>query len=175
MSKCYFCVIVLWCCIASFESGWSLDSSRRLRSCDTITLGSPTIPGSSKGLSTGDLSLTTPNLNDGVYCLSSGNYVLRESEASPNIDINVFTKTFILEIKHILFLFLSTTYNIFYIKSLKVSTRFNEHELIQEHSLSFINFYLHFFVWLNMCHLLFLFCLQLFFANLLTNPIIVHA
>jgi hypothetical protein len=74
----------------------------------------------------GDLGLTTPNVNDGVYYLPSGNCVPGESEASPNVDINVFTKTLILEIKHILFLFLSTTYNTFYIKSLKVSTRSNE-------------------------------------------------
>ncbi len=133
-------------------------------------LGSPIVPGSSKGLSTGDFDLTTPNVNDGVCCISSGNYVPGESEASLNVDINVFTKTLILKIKHIFFLFLSTTYNTFYIKSLKVSTRSNEHELIHEHSLSFINFYLHFFIWLNMCHLLFLSCLQLFFANLLIFP-----
>jgi hypothetical protein len=47
--------------------------------------------------------------------------------------------------KTYIFLFLSTTYNTFFnIKSLKVSTRFNEHGLIQEHSLSFINLCLHF-------------------------------
>jgi selenocysteine-specific translation elongation factor len=78
----------------------------------------------SKGLSIGDLGLVTLNVKDGVCCLSSRNYVSGESEASPNIDINVFTKTLILEIKHIylyIFIFLSTTYNIFiYIKSLKV-------------------------------------------------------
>jgi len=101
-----------------------------------------------------------------------GNCVPGESEASPNVDINVFTKTPILEIKRIFFFFFffSTTYNIFYIKSLKVSTRSNEHELTQEHSLSFINFYLHFFIWLNMFHLLFLSCLQLSFVNLLIFP-----
>jgi hypothetical protein len=90
-----------------------------------------------------------------------------ESEASPNFDINVFTKTLILEIKHKFFLFLSTTYNIFYIESLKDSTRSNEHELTQGHSLSFINFYLHFLIWLNTCHFFSLSCLQLFFANIL--------
>jgi len=133
-------------------------------------LGSPIVPGSSKGLSTGDFDLTTPNVNDGVCCISSGNYVPGESEASLNVDINVFTKTLILEIKHIFFLFLSTTYNTFYIKSLKVLTRSNEHELTHEHSLSFIKFYLHFLIWLNTCHLLFLSCLQFFFANLLRFP-----
>jgi hypothetical protein len=170
MNKCCSCVIVLWRCLVSSGSSWGLDSSRRLHSCDTTTLGSPTVPSSSKGLSIGDLSLETRNVNDGVCCLSLGNYVPGESEASPNVDINVFTKTLILEIKHISFLFLPTTYNTSYIKSLKVWTRSNEHELTQEHSLSFINFYLHFLIWLNTCHLFFLSCLQLFFANLLRCP-----
>ncbi len=174
MTKCCSCVIVLWRCLAGSESGWGPDSSCRLHSCDTTTLGSPTILGSSKGLSTGDLGLTTPNVKDGVCCLSSGNYVPGESEASPSVDINVFSKTLIQEIKHI-FIFLyfyffqqSTTF--FYIKSLKVSTRFNDHELIQEHSLFFINSYLHFLIRLNTCHLLSLSCLQLFFANPLKFP-----
>jgi hypothetical protein len=156
--------------VVGSESGWGLDSSRRLCSYDITTFGSLTVPGSSKGLSTGDLGLITPNVNDGVCCLSLGNCVPEESKASPNVDINVFTKIVFLEIKHIFFLFLSTTYNTFYIKSLKVSTRSNKHELTQKHSLSFINFYLHFLICLNMCHLLFLSCLQLFFANLLKFP-----
>ncbi len=117
MYKCCSCVIVLWCCLGGFESGWSPDSSCHLRSCDTTTLGSPTVPSFSKGLSTCDLNLATPNVNDGVYCLSSGNYVPGESEASPNVDINVFTKTLLLKIKHIYFLFLLITYDIFYKKS----------------------------------------------------------
>jgi hypothetical protein len=170
MSNCCSCVIILWRHLAGSESCWGPDSSRCLHSCDTTTFSSPTVLGSSKGLSTCDLGLTSPNVNDGVCCLSSGNYVPGQSKVSPNIDINVFTKTLILEIKHIFFLFLSTTYNTFYIKSLKVSTRSNEHELTHEHSLSFINFYLHFLIWLNTCHLLFLFCLQLFFANLHRFP-----
>ncbi len=159
MSKCYFSVIVLWCCLVGFRSSWGLNSSRHLRSCDTTTLGSPTIPSSSIGLSTslsiGDFGLTTFNVNDGVYCLSSGNCVRGESKASPNVDINVLTKTLILKIKHI---FLSKSYNTFYIKSLQVSIRSSKHELIHERLLSFIDFYLHFFIWLNICHFLFLYC-----------------
>jgi hypothetical protein len=130
MSKHCSCVIILWHCFASSRLGWSPNSSCRLRSCDTTRPSSLTVPGSTKGFSTCDLGLTTLNVNDGVYCLSSGNCVPGELEASLNVDINFFTKTLILEIKHIFFLFLSTTYNIFYIKSLKVWTRSNEHELI---------------------------------------------
>jgi hypothetical protein len=59
----------------------------------------PPILGSSKALSTYDLGLAIPNVKDGVCCLSSGNCVPRESETSPNVDINVFTKTLIQEIK----------------------------------------------------------------------------
>jgi hypothetical protein len=107
-----------------------------------------------------------------VCCLFSRNYVQRESEASPNVDINVFTKTLILEIKHIyiyiyMFYFFQQPTTFFYIKSLKVLTRFNEHGLTQEQSLFFLNFCLHFLIWLNTCHLLSISCLQLFFANLL--------
>ncbi len=116
MSKCCSYVIVLWHYLTGSGSSWGLDSSRRLHNYDTITPGSSIVPGSSKGLLTGDLGLTTLNVNDGVCCLFSGNYIPRESKAFLNVDINVFTKTLILEIKHIYFLFLSTTYNIFYIK-----------------------------------------------------------
>jgi hypothetical protein len=101
MSKCCSYVIVLWRCFTDSRLGSSPYSSHRLRSCDTTTPGSPTVPGSSKGLPTSDIGLTTPNVNDGVCCLSLGNYVPRESKASPNVDINVFTITLILEIKHI--------------------------------------------------------------------------
>jgi hypothetical protein len=82
------CPLVLLC---KSKSSWSSDFSRLLRSCDTGTLGSPIAPGSSKGLSTGVLGLVTPNVKDGVYCLSLGNYVPGESEAFPNVDINVFS------------------------------------------------------------------------------------
>jgi hypothetical protein len=95
MSKCYSYVIIFWHCLAGSKSGWGPDSSCRLRSCDTTTVGSPTVPGSSKGLSIGDLGLTSLNINDGVYCLSLKNCVPGESKASPNVDINVFTKTLI--------------------------------------------------------------------------------
>jgi hypothetical protein len=118
----------------------------RLRSCDTTTFGSPTIPCSSKGLSACDLSLATPNVNDGVCCLSSGNYVLGESKASPNIDINVFSKTLILQIKHIyIYIFFISFHNLqhFFIKNLKVLTRFNEHGLIQEHSYKLLFTFFH--------------------------------
>ncbi len=171
MSKCYSCLIVLWRYLVGFESGWGPDSSHHLRSCDTTTLGSPIVPGSSKGLLTCYLRQSTPNVKDGVYCLSSGNCVLGESEASPNVDINVFIKTLILETKHIynLFYFQQPT-TFFYINSLNVSTRLNEHALTQEHSLSFINLYLHFLIWLHMCHFFSLSCLQLFFANLFIFP-----
>ncbi len=172
MSKCCSCVIILWRCLGGSELGWGPNSSRRLRSYDTTTLGSPTVPGSSKGLSTGGVGLATPNVNDGVGCLSSGNCVPGESGASPNVDINVFTKTLILEIKHIYFIsFNNLQHFIFFIKSLKASTRSYEHKFTREHSLSFIDFYLHFFfIWLNTCHLFFLSRLQLFFANLLRFP-----
>jgi hypothetical protein len=52
-------------------------------------------------LSTRELGPTTPNVSDGVCCLSSGNCLLGELEASPNVDINVLYKTLILKIKHI--------------------------------------------------------------------------
>jgi len=78
------------------------------------------VPGSSKGLSTGGVGLTTPNVNDGVGCLFSGNCVPRESGASPNVDINVFTKTLILEIEHIFYFFQQpTTFLFFFHKKFK--------------------------------------------------------
>jgi len=116
MSKYCSGMIILWHCLASFRSGRGPDSSHLLCSCDTTTFGSPTVPSSLIGFSIGDLSLAIPNVNDGVCYLSSGNYVPRESEASPNVDINVLTKILILEIKHIFLLFFSKTYNIFLYK-----------------------------------------------------------
>jgi hypothetical protein len=60
--------------------------------------------GSSIGLVTSlskhELGLTTPNVSDGVCCLSFGNCLLRELEASLNVDISVLSKTLILKIKH---------------------------------------------------------------------------
>jgi hypothetical protein len=73
-------------------------------------LGSHIVPTSlinlSTNLSTCEFGLTIPNVNDGVCCLFSGNYVLGESKASPNIDISVLSKTIILKIKNIFLLFL---------------------------------------------------------------------
>jgi hypothetical protein len=120
MSICCSGVIVLWCYLAGSGSGWGPDSSRRLRSCDTTTLGSPIVLGSLIGLSTGALDLVTPNVNDGVYCLFLRNYVPGES----NVNINVLTKTLILEIRHIFCLFLSITFNTFYNK--KIISRFQQ-------------------------------------------------
>jgi len=45
----------------------------------------------------GNLGLAILSVKDGVCCLSSRNCVPGESEASPNVDINVFTKTLIQE------------------------------------------------------------------------------
>jgi hypothetical protein len=42
--------------------------------------GSPTIPSSSIGLSINKLGPTTLNVNDGVCCLSSTNYVPRNQK-----------------------------------------------------------------------------------------------
>jgi hypothetical protein len=101
MNKCCFGVIILWCCFVGSGSCWGPNSSRHLCNCDTTTFGSPTVPNFSIGLSislsTGDFGLATPNVNDRVFYLSSGNCVSGESEASPNVDINVLTKTLILK------------------------------------------------------------------------------
>jgi len=43
MSKCCSCVIVLWCCLLGYGSGWGPDSSCFLCSCDTTTPGSPIV------------------------------------------------------------------------------------------------------------------------------------
>jgi hypothetical protein len=58
----------------------------------TNTLGSPIglgFPiGFSISLSTSELGLTTPNVNDGVCYVSFGNYVPGESKDFLNVDIN---------------------------------------------------------------------------------------
>jgi len=110
MNKCCSNVITFWCYLINSGLGWGLDFFCRLCSCDTTTLGSPTIPGFSIGLSTNlltnEFGLTIPNVSDGVCCLSFGNYVPRESKAFSNVDINVLSKTLILKIKHIFLLFI---------------------------------------------------------------------
>jgi hypothetical protein len=88
MNKCYG-VITFWCCLAGFRVGWGLDSSHYLHSYDINIFSSLIILGYLIGLLIGELDLTTLNVSDGVYCLSSGNYVPRESKASFNVDINV--------------------------------------------------------------------------------------
>jgi hypothetical protein len=129
LNKCYYDKITLWWYLVSFELSWGPDSSRRLRSCDNNTLGSPVVLGSSIGLSTNlstcKLGLTIPNVSDGVCCLSFGNCASKELEASPNVDISVLSKTLILKIKHIFLLILSKIYNVFYIKT-KKSLGFNK-------------------------------------------------
>jgi len=71
--------------------------------------------------------------------------MLGESKASLNIDISVLFKTLILKIKH-LFIFKNLQHFLHYkLKCLKVSTRFNKHELIHEHLLLFMNFLFTFF------------------------------
>jgi hypothetical protein len=88
-------------------------------------LSSPTVLGFSIYLSinfsTCQFGSITPNVSDGVCCLSFKNCVLGESKASPNIDANVLFKTLTLKIKHLFFDFFSKTYNIFYIRNKKVS------------------------------------------------------
>jgi hypothetical protein len=148
MNKCWYGVIIFWHCLASSRSSWSLDfSCRHLRNYDINTLGSLTVPGSSISLSISlsiiELGLTTPNVNDGVCYLFSGNYVPRELEHSLNIDINVSSKTLILKIYHIYFLFLFKNIQHFLhqkLKSLKFSIRSNKHELIHERLLFFVDF-----------------------------------
>jgi hypothetical protein len=125
MSKCFYGVIIFWHYLACSRLGWSLDSPRHLCSCDTNTLGSPIALGSSIDLTTSlltnEFGPTAFNVNDGVRCLYFGNYVSRELKASPNVDINALSKTLILKIKHLFFLFLSKIYNIFLYKNKKVS------------------------------------------------------
>jgi hypothetical protein len=128
MNKCWYGVIIFWRCFAGLGSSWGLDSSCHLRNCDTNTLCSPIVWGSSIVLSISfsitELGLTTSNVSDGVYCLSFKNYVPRESEDFLNIDISVSFKTLILKIKHIyiyIYYFFLKTYNNFYIKNQKVS------------------------------------------------------
>ncbi len=86
--------------------------------------------------------------------------------------------SFLMQWKLLHYLYNDMKLKTFYIKSLKVWTRCNEHELIQEHSLSFINFYLSFLIWLNMCHLFFSFLSSIFlceFSQIFTNQILIHA
>jgi hypothetical protein len=110
MNKCYYGVMTFWCCFTGSRLDWSPNSSRHLCSYYINTLGSPINLGSSIGfstsLSTNELGLTTPNVNDGVCCLFCRYYVLGESKASPNIDISVLFKTLILKIKKLFLLFL---------------------------------------------------------------------
>jgi hypothetical protein len=54
-------------------------------------------------LSIGKLGLVTPNVNG--QCLSFEIYVLRELEASLNVDINVLLKRLVLTFKHIFIYF----------------------------------------------------------------------
>jgi len=103
MGKCYFGVITFWHRFTGWRLSWSLDFFHHLCNCDTNTLGSPIVIGFSIGFSTSlsisELDLTTLNVSDGVYCISFGNYVPRELEASPNVDISVSFKTLILKKK----------------------------------------------------------------------------
>jgi len=55
-------------------------------------------------LSMGKLGQVTSNVNDGQY-LSFEIYVLGESEASLNVDINVLLKRLVLTFKHIFIYF----------------------------------------------------------------------